>query len=97
MAGLDGSSASDVDLRGFDEYVAKVRKILEDTAKGKGYSDGNPDSKNELYEFVNSRVAPGDGHALGEIVYKLVRYKAKRDPVDLVKIASWAFLAWKHR
>lgn len=34
-------------------------------------------------------------HALGEIIYKAVRYHAKHDLRDLVKIAAWAELEWE--
>ncbi len=78
----------------WDEFVVACRALLEPTAAGKGYNDTGVDGKNELFEFVQN-VAQGSGHALGEIVYKAVRYSRKGDPADLLKIAAWAFLAWK--
>jgi len=38
----------------------------------------------------------GHAHALGEIVYKARRYAAKRNVEDVLKIAAWAYLIWKH-
>jgi hypothetical protein len=31
-----------------------------------------------------------------EIVYKARRYGARRNDEDLLKIAAWAFLTWRH-
>lgn len=82
-------------MQTFDDFAAQMRAILDPTAAGKGYSTTGVDGKNQLYEFVQS--VSGDGHALGEIIYKAVRYQAKGDPTELVKIASWAYLVWRHR
>jgi hypothetical protein len=79
----------------FDEFTKQMQNILAPTAAGKGYNTTGIDGINALYEFVQSFA--GDGHALGEIVYKAKRYAAKGDPTELVKIASWAFLVWRHR
>ena len=79
----------------FDEFTAQVRGLLEPTAQGKGYSTTGVDSQNDLYEFVQG--VAGEGHALGEIIYKVKRYAAKSDPEDLVKVAAWAFLVLKYR
>lgn len=79
----------------FDEFTSSVRALLEPTAQGKGYNTTGVDGKNDLYEFVH-QVA-GDGHALGEIIYKAKRYAAKGNPEDVLKIAAWAFLILKHR
>jgi hypothetical protein len=79
----------------FEEFVGEVAKLLEPTAQGKGYSTTGIDGHNPLYEFIQSFA--GDGHALGEIVYKVKRYAAKGNPEDIVKVAAWAFLVWKHR
>lgn len=79
----------------FDEFVAGVRSLLEPTAQGKGYNTTGVDGANQLYEFVQG--VAGDGHALGEIIYKAKRYAAKGNPEDVLKIAAWAFLILKHR
>lgn len=78
----------------FALFLLEVRLLLEPTAAGKGYSTTGIDGTNTLYEFVQEMAGPG--HALGEIVYKARRYGAKRNPEDLLKIAAWAFLLWKH-
>ena len=81
--------------RTFDAFVAQMRAILEPTAAGKGYNTTGVDGDNSLYEFVAETVG-GQGHAIGEAIYKIKRYAAKGNPEDLVKLASWAFLMFKH-
>lgn len=76
----------------WDQFISKVKSLLEPTANEKGYNSTGVNGKNELYEFVHSH-APG--HALGEIIYKAVRYGRKRDKQDILKIAAWAYLIWK--
>lgn len=78
----------------FDQFVGSIKALLEPTAQGKGYNTTGIDGENQLYEFVQSFAGPH--HALGEITYKAVRYEAKRNPEDLLKIAAWAYLAWRH-
>ena len=78
----------------FDEFVAGVRGLMEPTAQSKGYNTTGIDGENALYGFVSQFAGPH--HALGEIVYKAVRYNAKGNPEDLLKIAAWAWLAYKH-
>jgi hypothetical protein len=79
----------------FDQFMTAVRALLEPSASGKGYNQTGADGRNDLYEFV--REMNGDhSHALGEIVYKARRFAARRDPVDALKIAAWAFLILKH-
>lgn len=71
---------------------AEVEKILKKDAGGKGYTglvageDGRP-----TLDFV-AQHAPG--HPEGEIMYKVLRWRAMRDPKDLLKIMAWAFLLW---
>jgi hypothetical protein len=79
----------------FDQFVGEVRALMEPTAVSKGYSTTGIDGVNPLYEFVED-MAEGPGHALGEIVYKAKRYGKKRNPEDLLKIAAWAWLAYRH-
>lgn len=72
-----------------------IREKIAGKAGEKGYArnggDGTP-----LYDFVSTHVADGgDAHALGEIIYKAVRYSAKHDLEDVLKIAAWAFLVWE--
>lgn len=71
-------------------FAALAHGLLNGTAVGKGYAtagDGRP-----LLDFVSAHC--GDGHALGEIVYKVTRWRSRRNPEDLLKVAAWAFLVW---
>jgi hypothetical protein len=79
----------------YAEFCKQVETLLAPTAAGKGYSTTGLDGQNALYEFV-ADVAQGPGHGLGEIVYKAVRYSRKKNPEDVLKIAAWAFLVWRH-
>lgn len=78
----------------FDNFILAVRETMESKAASKGYNPTGIDGPNVLFDFVTSFA--GAGHALGEIVYKARRFASKRDPEDLVKIAAWAFLAWRY-
>lgn len=89
------ADAASVEAHTFAEFIDKVKALLEPTAAGKGYNTTGIDGQNDLYEFVQSFAS--DHHALGEIVYKAKRYAAKGNPEDILKIAAWAFLVWKHR
>ena len=71
-----------------------MRDLLDETAADKGYHQTGLAGPNPMYAFV-AETAGGPGHALGEIIYKVRRYAARRDPADLLKIAAWAYLAWR--
>ncbi len=77
----------------FPAFCEAVRKLLAETAASKGYNQTGLDGPNPLYQFVSETVG-GPGHALGEMIFKIRRYAARRDPEDLVKIAAWAYLVW---
>ena len=79
----------------YEQFTESVRALLEPTAQGKGYNTTGVNGTNELYQFVQG--VAGDGHALGEIIYKVKRYAAKGNPEDILKVAAWAFLVLKHR
>jgi len=80
----------------FKEFVEDVSALLGGTASGKGYSEG-PDAPGELYDFVMRNVGGSPhAHALGEIIYKVVRYARKGNVEDIKKAACWAFLVAKH-
>lgn len=81
--------------RTFDAFMEAVERQLTHTAAGKGYSSGGPDGQNQLYEFIET-MNGGQQHALGEIIYKARRYAAKGNLEDVIKIAAWAFLIYKH-
>ena len=80
----------------FEQFVKGVHVHLAGDAEAKGYNRGGPDAENDLYRFIQQTVS-GDGHPIGEIIYKARRYAAKRDPRDLLKAAAWGFLILKHR
>lgn len=74
------------------EFYKEISKVLGGTARAKGYLAEN--LENPLMDFM-SKTFPD--HALGEIIYKSVRYKSKKDPLDLIKIAAWARLIYEWR
>jgi len=76
----------------FEEFSEAAREQVEDKARRKGYNETGAEGRNLLFEF-SRQFFPG--HAEGEIVYKLVRSREKKDPEDLVKVAAWAYLIWK--
>ena len=82
-------------MRTFQQFTEQVAALLDGTAAGKGYSKTGVDGPNQLYEFVQTMVE-GHDHALGEIVYKAKRFSAKGNEEDILKIAAWAWLIWKH-
>ena len=57
-------------------FFIEVRKAIEGKAKDKGYGQ-------ELEDFM-AKALPD--HALGEIIYKAVRYSRKHDKEDLIKL-----------
>lgn len=68
-----------------------VLNILMGKAMQKGYAGDLKEDGRVLLDAVKKTFP---GHAEGEIHYKLVRWTAKRDPEDLLKIMAWAFLLW---
>ena len=83
--------------RSAEEFLKELNHLLEKVAKDKGYNDHGTKGDNKLYEFIHDQLGSGSHvHALGEIVYKAVRYNSKKNPEDLVKIAAWALLVWQH-
>lgn len=74
----------------FGAFSAAVRDTIEGKALAKGYA--SEDDGSVLRKFVDQFFP---GHALGEVVYKAVRYSRKGDPTDLIKIAAWAYLVWR--
>ena len=73
--------------RGYDTFEAYCQKRWNLTRR-------------HAYRLVDAdafvaETAGGPGHALDEIIYKVRRYAARRDPADLVKIAAWAYLVWR--
>ncbi len=81
----------------FDEFISQMHEFCGGTAASKGYNSTGVDGHNTVYHFVQEEVSMGThAHGLGEIIYKVLRYQRRRNPEDLIKIAAWAFLVWKH-
>ena len=81
--------------RTFAAFMEEVRASLEGHAERKGYSNGGADGVNPLAEFMVT-IGAEPGHSVGEIIHKCVEHlKSPRD-VNLVKIAAWAFIAYRH-
>ena len=78
----------------FPSFCEGVQDLLDETAATKGYHQTGLTGPNPMYAFV-AETAGGPGHALGEIIYKVRRYAARRNPEDLVKVAAWAYLVWR--
>ena len=72
-----------------------MKASLTSAAKAKGYNATGVDGENRVYGVIHAATG-GHGHAIGEIVYKALRYARTRDPMDVIKIAAWAFLVYKH-
>lgn len=81
--------------RTFAEFTRLVADSLDGHAKRKGYSNGGPDGANALYEFEVA-IGASPAHAMGEIIYKATEFLRKPRAVLALKIAGWAFLAWKY-
>lgn len=80
-------------MKTFDEFVGNVKGLLDNSARQKAYNATGVDGPNQLFDFIYS--VADMGHALGEIIYKVIRYKAKGNPEDIEKVAAWAFLVWR--
>jgi hypothetical protein len=81
----------------FDAYVRQVRGLLDQTANRKGYNGSGPDGSNPLYQFIQTFIGGHrDAHALGEVVYKVVRFVSTGNREDLLKASAWLFLVLKH-
>jgi hypothetical protein len=79
----------------FKSFCVQVEELLGDTAGNKGYNFTGPDGHNIVYEFIHDTT--GDhGHGIGEIIYKAIRFMQKRNPDDLLKLAAWSYLVWRH-
>jgi hypothetical protein len=81
--------------RTYRAFCAEVEAALTAAAESKGYNATGVDGENRVYAIIHGATG-GHGHAIGEIVYKALRYARKRDPHDLVKLAAWAFLIYTH-
>lgn len=78
----------------FEFFVSEVKSLLDKAAESKGYNKTGIEGDNPVYNFMHNLF--GDAHPLGEIIYKVIRFHNKGDKNDLLKIAAWAYLVWKH-
>jgi len=74
-----------------DMFCLKLKDKLLQSARAKGYH-GDEDDGRKMYDSIIALA--GEGHAMGEIIYKLTRYRRLKDPVDIEKAAAWCFLIW---
>jgi hypothetical protein len=82
-------------VESLERFQIAMNDILINAAKAKGYHGSELDGR-KLYDEI--LYLAGEGHASGEIIYKLTRYRRVKDPKDIVKVAAWAFLIWdKHQ
>lgn len=72
------------------DFYLEMSEMVINNAKKKGYH-GNDEDGRVLFDFVTKY---SEGHSIGEIIYKAIRWTKKRDNKDIVKIAAWAFLIW---
>lgn len=90
-----GCSRTDGTECTFRQFITEVEALLNSTASGKGYNQTGANGPNVLYAFVK-HMSGGHQHAMGEIIYKITRYAAKGNIEDILKVAAWAFLIYKH-
>lgn len=69
----------------FQEFSDAARHLIDGKAKEKGYDA-------DLFDFCHKQKLT---HAEAEIVYKVVRYHNTKNPEDIAKVASWAYLIWR--
>lgn len=77
-------------------FCNQVEDLLNHAAKSKGYNTTGTDGENQVYDFIKT-VNGNDGHAIGEVIYKLIRWTRKGNPEDLLKACAWIYLTWKHQ
>ncbi len=80
-----------VKSRSFQRFAREVQQSVHDYGKKKGYRA----ERRDLFEFTVDCGA-AKGHAVGEIIYKAIEFFRRPRKVLMVKIAGWAFLAWRH-
>lgn len=81
----------------YDVFIRDVKAMLSSKANAKGYHPGGPDSENAIYVFTRDYLGGhAHSHGLGEVVYKLVRYRNKGSREDLLKAAAWLFLILRY-
>lgn len=72
-----------------DRFKEQIDLMVNPVASAKGYDD-------KLIELVRDCVADHPmKHALGEIIYKVVRYSHTRRVDDILKVGAWAALVFE--
>lgn len=75
-----------------EQFLSNVRSSCETHAERKGYKESGGD-RNVLGELTKA-MGVESHHAIGEILAKLVEFKAKPRRVLAEKIAGWAWRLW---
>lgn len=75
-----------------EQFLSNVRSSCETHAERKGYKESGGD-RNVLGELTKAMGVEAH-HAIGEILAKLVEFKAKPRRVLAEKIAGWAWRLW---
>lgn len=77
-----------------DEFFAEVRSSCTEHARRKGYTDVGPDASDRLGPILESFGVTAE-HGVGEILTKLVEFRAAPRRLLLVKIAGWCWTIWR--
>lgn len=79
-------------IESLEQFLENVRSSCETHAERKGYKESGGD-RNVLGELTKA-MGVESHHAIGEILAKLVEFKAKPRRVLAEKIAGWAWRLW---
>lgn len=77
-------------IESLEQFLENVRSSCESHAERKGYLDGD---RNVLGE-VTASLGIEASHAMGEIIAKMIEFKASPRRVLAEKIAGWAWRLW---
>lgn len=77
-----------------DDFFSAVRSSVNEHARRKNYTDGDPDGENKLL-VVMAALGIHQQHAIGEIIYKCAEFLRAPRRVLLEKIAGWAWTVWR--
>lgn len=79
-------------------YRDEIAKVIGGTAEEKGYRGGRGQAEmpgmDGLSIFVREYLSGEHQHALGEMLYKMVRFNRKRQLIDIVKAGAWGELIY---
>ena len=79
----------EADCDPFQTFCSSVQLLVTKVAESKGYRGISI----EPSRFIQQHF--GNGHMVGEIILKLVRYQRRGDQEDLLKAAGWLFILWR--